>query len=312
MPVPKVSVLIPCHNAEKYVGETLESVFRQTWPEIEVIVVDDGSVDGSAGVVRSFARPALRLITQANRGAAAARNVCCAHATGEFVQFLDADDLIEPDKIALQMQRLPAAPRCIASAEWGRFYQTHQETSFRPEPVWRDLTPVDWLTGSELGMMFPALWLIPMPLVRAIGPWNERLTLGDDTEYYTRAVLAAERVLFCAGARCHYRSGVPGSLSGSKSVRALASQFEVVNLCERQIRAVEDSDRVRRCISLHWQRLAHFAYPYHRPTAVQALKRARALHPVRIRPGGGFRFRALSRIIGWRAARVLQVVSGRP
>src|SRR4051812_29479001 len=88
MQFPKVSVLIPCYNAEKYVGETLESVFRQTWPEVEVIVVDDGSTDQSVRVIQSFARPNLRLLQQANRGSTAARNVCCSHATGEFVQYL--------------------------------------------------------------------------------------------------------------------------------------------------------------------------------------------------------------------------------
>jgi glycosyltransferase involved in cell wall biosynthesis len=311
MSLPKVSVLIPCYNAEKYVGETLESVFRQTWPEIEVIVVDDGSTDGSAAVVRSFARPNLRMVRQTNRGSTAARNVCCARATGDFVQFLDADDLIEPDKIALQMERLRTAPRCIASAEWGRFYRTPLETQFHAGPVGCDLAPVDWLVLSAMGMMFPALWLIPMPIIRAIGSWNEDLSLADDMEYFTRAVLASERILFCAGARCQYRSGIPGSLSGGRSPRALASQFKVIDLCESHVRAVEDAERVRFVFALLWQRLAHFAYPYDRPTAIQALNRAAALHPIRIRPGGGLRFRVLSRVIGWRAARILQVASGR-
>src|SRR5690242_13753965 len=130
MRLPKVSILIPCYNSEKYIGETLESVFRQTWPEIEVIVVDDGSSDRSADVMRSFTRPNLRIIQQPNRGQTAALNVCCNHATGEFVQYLDADDLLEPDKIARQMKRLQHAPRCIASAEWGRFYQTPNDTQF--------------------------------------------------------------------------------------------------------------------------------------------------------------------------------------
>ena len=103
---PKVSILIPCYNAEKYIGETLESVFRQTWPAIEVIVVDDGSVDRSAAVVRSFARPNLQLVEQENRGQTAALNVCLAHASGDFIQYLDADDLIEPEKIERQVIRL--------------------------------------------------------------------------------------------------------------------------------------------------------------------------------------------------------------
>jgi glycosyltransferase involved in cell wall biosynthesis len=314
MHFPKVSVLIPCYNADKYIGETLESVFRQTWPELEVIVVDDGSTDGSADVVRSFERPNLHFVQQPNRGSIVARNLCCSYATGEFVQYLDSDDLIAPDKIALQMRRLANAPRCVASAEWGRFYKSPQETRFCEEPVWRDLSPIDWLALSRaegLGMMFPALWLIPMNIVRAIGPWNKELSLADDTEYFTRVVLASDQVLFCAGARCYYRSGLRGSLSGTRSRRGLASQFTVLDLCERYLRAIEDSERVRRGLALSWQHLAHMAYPYDRALGERALERARSLHRVRIRPGGGPRFRVLSRLIGWRAARVLQVSSGR-
>lgn len=315
MSIPKVSVLIPCYNAERYVGETLESVFRQTWPEIEVIVVDDGSTDGSAAVIQSFARPNLRLIRQFNRGQTAALNTCCSHATGDFVQYLDADDLIEPDKIARQMERLQGAPRCIASAEWGRFYKSSEEARFRKEAVWRDLSPIDWLALSRadgLGMMFPALWLIPMSITRAVGPWREELTLNNDAEYFTRVVLASDQVLFCAGARCYYRSGLRGSLSGTRSKKGLVSQFTVLDLCEGYLRAVEDSERVRRCLALSWQHFAHSAYPYDRALGELALERARSLHRVRTRPGGGLRFRALSRVIGWRAARVLQVASGRP
>ena len=312
---PKVSILIPCYNAARYVGETLESVFRQTWPELEAIVVDDGSTDGSASVIRTFARSNLQLIEQPNRGQTAALNLCCARMTGDFVQYLDADDLLHPEKIARQMERLQAAPDGIASAEWGRFQWSAEEARFAAEPVWRDLAPVDWLALSRAegrGMMFPALWLIPATIVRAIGPWREDLTLNNDAEYFTRALLACRRVLFCAGARCYYRSGVSGSLSGSRSRPALASKFQVLSDCESYVRRAEDSERVRRGFALSWQEFAHFAYPYDRAIARQALERARALHSIRIRPDGGLRFRALSRVIGWRAARMLQVASGRP
>jgi len=311
---PTVSVLIPCYNAEKYIGETLESVFRQTWPAIEVIVVNDGSVDRSAAVVRSFARPSLQVVEQENRGQTAALNVCLARASGDFVQYLDADDLIEPEKIERQVIRLAEHPRCIASSEWGRFCRSSQETRFDPETVWRDLDPIDWLALSRadgLGMMFPAIWLIPMDIVRKVGPWMEELTLNNDAEYFTRALLAAERVLFCPDARCHYRSDVRGSLSGQKSRSAWASQFRVTELCEAYVREREDSERVRRGFALSWQHLAHASYPYDPGLAERALARARALHPVVIRPGGGPAFAVVSRVVGWRAARRLQVASGR-
>ena len=311
---PIVSVLIPCYNAQPFIGETLESVFRQTWPQIEVIVVNDGSVDGSAAVVRSFARPNLHFFEQENRGQTAALNVCLGHASGDFVQYLDADDLIEPEKIERQIIRLTEHPRCIASSEWGRFYRSPQETRFDPEAVWCDLDPLDWLALSRadgLGMMLPAIWLIPMPIVRRIGPWMEELTLNNDAEYFTRALLAAERVLFCPGARCHYRSGLTDSLSRRRSRQAWESQFRVLQLCETYVRIREDSDRVRRAFALSWQHMAHGCYPYDPGMAKRALARGRALHSVAIRPDGGPAFRVASRLIGWRAARRLQVASGR-
>ena len=126
---------------------------------------------------------------QKNRGQTAALNVCLKHACGNFVQYLDADDLIDPDKIERQLRRLAQNPHCVASAEWGRFYTAPQDVRFNPEPVWRDLDPLDWLALSRadgLGMMLPALWLIPITIVRAAGPWVEELTLNNDAEYFTR------------------------------------------------------------------------------------------------------------------------------
>ncbi len=315
MSAPLVSVLIPCYNAGKYIGETLESVFKQTWQNLEVIVVDDGSKDNSANVVRSFCRKNLKLVEQPNRGQTAALNACLVHARGDLVQYLDADDLLAPDKIELQIARLMKAPGVIASAEWGRFYQTPDETRFIPDSTWTDLDPLGWLSlsrSSGLGMMFPALWLIPMQIVRTIGPWREELSLNNDAEYFTRALLAADRVLFCPGARCYYRSGLAGSLSGRKTPAGWASQVRVLDLCEGYVRAREDSERVRRGFALSWQHVAHACYPYDRRAAKYALGRARALHGVVIKPDGGPTFHLVSRLIGWRLARMLQVASGRP
>jgi glycosyltransferase involved in cell wall biosynthesis len=314
MTQPLVSVLIPCFNADAYVGETLESVLRQTWPAIEVIVVDDGSTDQSVREIRRFGQSKLHLVEKSNLGASAARNEAFRRSSGSFIQFLDADDLICSDKIQLQMLRLLGTSRSVASAEWGRFGGRAEETVFNPEVVWRDLNPLDWLALSRqdgLGMMLPALWLIPRGIVVAAGPWRENLSLMDDTEYYTRILLNAERVLFTAGARCYYRSGIAGSLSNRKSAKAWASQFEVIELCQQRVLSREDSERMRRAFALSWQHLAHACYPYDRRLAEAALGRARASHPARIRPDGGPLFRAASRIIGWRAARRLQVASGR-
>ena len=92
------------------------------------------------------------------------------------MQYLDADDLLSPKKIELQISRLIDRSNCVASAEWGRFYSSVDEAKFDAELVWRDLDPIDWLALSRaegLGMMFPALWLIPMPIIQSVGAWRE-------------------------------------------------------------------------------------------------------------------------------------------
>ena len=313
MAKPLVSVLIPCFNAERYIADTLDSVLRQTWPEIEIIVVNDGSTDGSARVVTRF--PSVKLLNQPNAGQTVALNKALSHARGDFVQYLDADDLISENKIEVQLRRLVDSPRCVASCAWGRFWKSPDETRFLSESVWRDMDPVDWLVESRAGgggMMLPALWLLPRTLIDGIGPWREDLSLNNDAEYFTRALLLCDHVLFCEGARCYYRSGIHGSLSGRKSPKAWKSQFIVIELCEERIMAREDSERVRRGFALSWQHLAHACYPYDRTLARRALARASSLHTVQIRPDGGATFHLISRLLGWKVARLLQVASGRP
>jgi glycosyltransferase involved in cell wall biosynthesis len=312
---PLVSILIPCFNAERYIGETLDSVLNQSWQNIEIIVANDGSTDRSADVVRQFRSPKLSFFEQENRGQTAALNACLARAQGDFIQYIDADDLISPRKLEIQLGRLVEHPKSVASAEWGRFYTNKDETRFVAESVWQDMDPVDWLALSRsdgLGMMLPALWLIPRAIAEAAGPWREDLTLNNDAEYFTRVLLSSDRVIFCPGARCYYRSGISGSLSGRKSSKAWSSQFKVIELCQQYVLAREDSERVRHGFALSWQHFAHACYPYDSTLAEAALARAKDLHPVRIGPEGGATFHAIARLLGWRLARRLQVASGRP
>lgn len=117
---PLVSVIIPCYNAEAYVGEAIESALEQSYPNVEVIVIDDGSTDRSLEVIRGFGGR-VRWKTGLNRGGGAARNQGLALARGELIQFLDADDLLAPDK---QTRMVPVmlsnGSDCLAFCEWER------------------------------------------------------------------------------------------------------------------------------------------------------------------------------------------------
>ncbi|ULA61338.1 MAG: Family 2 glycosyl transferase [Nitrospira sp.] len=109
--MPRVSVVIPTFNCERFIGRTVDSALRQTYRDFEIIVVDDGSTDGTRAVLAQYG-DALHYISQANQGASAARNAALSNATGEYIAYLDADDIWDPEKLARQVEYLDANPSC--------------------------------------------------------------------------------------------------------------------------------------------------------------------------------------------------------
>src|SRR5690606_24526914 len=155
-----------------WLAETLGSATGQTWPEVEVIVVDDGSTDGTLGIARRYESERVKVIHQENRGACAARNRALAEARGDFIQYLDADDLLVPDKIERQVRRLETEPQgTVATGPWSRFYNDDLTTATqRSAPDWRDYEPAsDWLIQSWEGRgTIPIFsWLIPRAIAEA-------------------------------------------------------------------------------------------------------------------------------------------------
>src|SRR5437773_11525221 len=100
---PLISILIPAYNAEPWIADTIRSALAQTWPRKEIVVVDDGSTDQTLAVARRFASKDVVVTTQENQGAAAARNSALSLCQGDYIQWLDADDLLSPEKVARQM-----------------------------------------------------------------------------------------------------------------------------------------------------------------------------------------------------------------
>ena len=110
----RVSILIPAYNAERFVGAALQSALDQTWPDTEIILVDDGSKDQTLAVARRHESAKVKIMCQENRGAAAARNTALREAQGDFLQYLDADDFLSPDKILEQLILLRENPNCLS------------------------------------------------------------------------------------------------------------------------------------------------------------------------------------------------------
>ena len=312
MPEPLVSILIPCHNAAPWLAATLESALAQTWPHREIIVVDDGSTDGSAAIAQSFASRGVRTIGQPNAGASAARNHALREARGDFFQFLDADDLLSPGKIALQLDLLAACPPgTVATCAWGRFTADPAAARLVDEAVFRNFSPVDFLVfaGDTGAMMHPAAWLVPRAVADRAGPWDESLSLNDDGEYFCRVLLASAGIAFCAdaGARSYYRSQLADSLSQRRSERARRSQFRSIELIAQHLRAAEDSVRTRRAGANSYQRFQHDFYPAPADLMAEAAQRVAALGGATLAaPPMGARTAALARVLGWKNVRRLK------
>ena len=301
---PLVSILIPCYGAERWLAQTLESALAQTWTNQEIIVVDDGSTDGSASIAHTYAGRGVRLFTQENRGAAAARNHALREAHGEFIQFLDADDLISPDKISAQVAVLSARPPgIVASCAWGRFSDDPAAARFVDEAVFHDFAPVDFLVLSARtgAMMHPSSWLVPRAVAERAGPWDESLTLNDDGEYFCRVLLASAGLAFTPGARSYYRSGLPGSLSQRRDERSRQSQFRSIELIAHHLLAAENSPRARRAGANFYQRFLHDFFPAPRELMRKAATQVISLGGADLDgPAMGPRTAALARFIGWK------------
>ena len=171
-----LSVIIPAYQAARYLAAALHSVLTQTLPPDEIIVVDDGSTDGTAAIARAV--PQVRLVQQSNGGAASARNHGVRVASGKWLAFLDADDLWLPDKLAAQRALFQAQPEL--HLVFGRVAQFHSPDITHP----RALVPSEKqiLTGIHAG----TLLMRRADFVRA-GYFEEHWRSGEFIEWYARA-----------------------------------------------------------------------------------------------------------------------------
>ncbi len=269
---PLVSILIPAYNAEHWIADTIESALAQTWPRREILIVDDGSTDQTLAIARRYASTSVAVHTQPNSGAAAARNTALSHSQGDYIQWLDADDLLGPDKIRKQVEAgQDRGPSGLLSSAWAYFMYRTAAARFSPTPLWDDLPPVEWVIRkwSHNLHMQTATWLVSRELTEAAGPWNSDLLGDDDGEYFTRVVLASGGIRFVPDARVFYRLIGTGQLSYvGRSHRKLDAQFRSMQLQIGYLRAVADGPVARAAIVSYLQAwLPHF-YP-ERPDVVQ-------------------------------------------
>jgi len=307
---PLVSVLIPAYNSEKWLAETLRSALAQTWDNKEIIVVDDGSKDETLTQARSFESAIVKVVAKENEGAAATRNRAFSLAQGDYIQWLDADDLLAPDKISKQMEAAArsSSTRTLLSGEWGRFMHRPSRAQFVPSGLWCNLSKAEWLMRKmeQNAYMQTGSWLVSRELTEAAGPWDTRLLGDDDGEYFCRVLLASDGVRFVRGAKVYYRR-VGGSLSYiGESDRKREAQWISMELHIKYLRSLDDSRRARAACVTYLQNWMGDLYPERLDIFEKAKELSQSLGGHLKVPTLSWKYSWIKTLFGWKLARHVQ------
>lgn len=310
---PLVSILIPAYNAENWVAYTIQSAVQQTWLRKEIVIVDDGSKDKTADVAQKFASKDIKVVSTDNQGLSAAVNTAYKLCQGDYIQELDSDDILAPDKIEKQLAALGEndSKRVLLSGPWAYFHYRTRRARFVRNSLWQDLRPAEWLLRKmvENLHMQNATWLVSRELAEAAGPWDTRLQYDQDGEYYCRVLLASTGTRFVPEARIFYRISGTNRISyiGSSDAKK-NSLLRSMKLHMEYLRSLEDSQRVRKACLTYMQTWYEYFYP-DRPDIIAELESlATNLGGHLETPRLKWKYAWMEPIFGWRAAKWAQRV----
>jgi glycosyltransferase involved in cell wall biosynthesis len=296
-----VSIIIPCYNAAPWIREALRSATGQGLDDTEIIVIDDGSADDSAGIVeREF--PSVRLVRTKNQGPSKARNLGTKLSSGRFLQYLDADDMLLPGKLKVQSEALKQSGADVAYGNWQKLIETAGHVFIKGEEINRSFSnpEIELFTGDSWCTL--GAYLFKREIVKKIGGWNERLPYIQDARFALDCALHGARFVRCPGLMAYYRIRRSDSISTRNPVEHTRDCFR---------NAFEIEEWWRRHGGINEDRKAALlkAYGYVSRATFRNDKGAfnlvyghiKRLNP-RYIPDGPLHFKLMSRIFGYRAA----------
>jgi glycosyltransferase involved in cell wall biosynthesis len=226
-----ISVITPCYNGGRFLHATIESVLRQTYLPIEMIIVDDGSTVDSAAFAESFGAP-VRLIRQQNQGESVARNVAIEAARGDYLQFLDADDLLAKDAIEQKVKAIGDLRGAVAISRIAFFEKDPTQpighTELSPDSFFPHIIRTNF--GA------PHAWLVPRELVKNAGGFDASLRWFEDWELWCRVALLEPKLIAIPHIGALYRQHPHSQLATTKDAdRARGHAAVVGRLGERML-----------------------------------------------------------------------------
>lgn len=316
---PLVSIIIPAYNAAKHIAESIQSAVSQSWANKELIVIDDGSTDETLDIIKSFDDQVIKVFQQANKGAAATRNKGLLEANGDFIQFLDADDILSTDKIEKQVLAIANHTNTLAVCSTVHFDEHQAHALFTPSLYEEEFLktsdePVKFLIklwggfDGKGSMIQPNAWLIPRNLINKAGNWNENLTLDDDGEFFTRIILNSASIIKVDGVFNYYRKFYGNkSLSSARSYDTFKKNFTSVLSKKNELFKYCQDDYAKTAIARQLISIAVESYPRYGALTNKIVEEINKLGKYKYTPiSGGPIIKKLSVVTGWKIARILQ------
>ena len=270
----KFSVIIPCFNAEAFLDQTLQSCIDQGEVLGEVIVVDDGSTDGSHALAKRWEQQnkKIQVIHNPRKGGQAARNTGLEYARHPLIQWLDADDVLGAEKLNTAQAFHHANPNQLLACPWFSYRNEGSAQQLVSDVDWKQISanssPEDWIARDV--HMAPHCYSGSRNLFIKTGPWDETLTINQDGEYFTRVIAQSEGVHFTTDVAVHYRRGLSNSTS-QFSPSKVQSLFQSIQSIQAVAFELESSLRMRQMMANRWQHFIYTAYP-HSPELISAAK----------------------------------------
>ena len=230
-----VSIIIPCFNAHKWLREAIESCLQQTYPQIEIIVIDDASTDNSLDIIKSYENQIIWESFSKNRGGCCARNRGFAISKGEYIQFLDADDYILPEKIARQVDFLELTKNDVVYGDWRHQLNLPDGTSIleeikisgQQEDILASLISNWWTAVASI--------LYCRNAVENSDGWDENLAIVQDKDFFISVVMNGAKVAYQPGCYSIYRRYGNVTVSTTSKSRWLEGHHIVLKKVESQL-----------------------------------------------------------------------------
>lgn len=302
----RVSVVIPCFNARPWLEETLLSVREQNLHDLEVIVVDDGSTDGSPGLVEQV-YPEAKLVRASNLGPSGARNLGTELSSGEYIQYLDADDLLAANKLKIQLEALRKTGADVAYGNWQKLVRS-SDGSFvlgkvSERPI--NIPEIDLFTGESWNTIHS--YLFRRTICEKVGGWNETLQFIQDARFVLDCALQGAKFVYCPGIMAFYRTGLPESVSTRDPLGRVQDCLRNANQVEKLWEGSEGiSDSRREALLQVYGYVARASFEKGRSTFEAALSALERLQPG-YAPKGPRHLRCASKVLGYRRAEMLAV-----